>query len=118
MQEKDMQEIYVQWIRNSEPQNDENLYEYSWKIARKAAQLLRERYGVNRIRLFGSLAHKSNFHVGSDIDLAVEGLKPSDYWEALSAVLFLDEKVSIEILDRTICSPELWKVIEQEGIDL
>ena len=37
------------------------------------ARALRERFGVGRIILFGSLAW-GGFHAGSDVDFAVEGL--------------------------------------------
>jgi predicted nucleotidyltransferase len=120
MQETDTQETYVRWLKQSALRDDDNeeRYQHAWEVAKKAAKLLRERYGVNRVRVFGSLTHKGSFHQGSDIDLAVEGLKISDYWEALTSVLFLDDQIFVEIADRAICRPELWKVVEQEGIDL
>lgn len=118
--DKDMKEVYVSWLRQSisHSHDCEELYKHAWEVAQKAADLLRNRYGVSRIRVFGSLVHKDNFHPGSDIDLAVEGLKSSDYWKALSSVLFLDDKLTVEIVDRAICRPELWEVVEREGIDL
>jgi hypothetical protein len=81
MSEKDMQETYVRWLRQaaSHPKDDKELRDRAWKIAKKAAQLLKERYGVSRVRVFGSLAKESGFLQGSDIDLAVEGLKSGDY---------------------------------------
>ena len=36
---------------------------------------------MSRVRVFGSLIHKERFHDGSDVDLAVEDLKPEDYWD-------------------------------------
>jgi predicted nucleotidyltransferase len=41
------------------------------------AALLRERYRVQRVWLFGSLAW-GGFHARSDIDIAVEGLSPKE----------------------------------------
>jgi predicted nucleotidyltransferase len=41
------------------------------------------RYPIRRIILFGSLA-RGGFAPGSDIDLAVEGLPPRDYFTALA----------------------------------
>ncbi len=120
MSDKDMREVYISWLQRSVSHaNDyESLYKHAWEVARKAADLLRKRYGVNRIRVFGSLVHKDNFHPGSDVDLAVEGLKPSDYWKALASVLFIDDKVTVEVIDRAICRPEVWEVVEREGVDL
>jgi predicted nucleotidyltransferase len=50
--------------------------------ARRAAEILRAEFGVQRVILFGSLATGSWFHRRSDIDLAVEGLDATDYWRA------------------------------------
>jgi predicted nucleotidyltransferase len=47
--------------------------------------VLADRYPIRRIVLFGSLAH-GDFAPGSDIDLAVEGLPPGDYFTALAEV--------------------------------
>jgi uncharacterized protein len=120
MSERDMREIYISWLQRSASRSnsDEKLCEYAWEVARKAAKMLRERYGVSRIRVFGSLAHEGNFYPDSDIDLAVEGLKPVDYWEALTSVLFLDKKIPVEIVDLSTCSSQIRDVVEREGIEV
>ena len=53
-----------------------------------AVELLRTRYGVASIRLFGSLA-RGEADAYSDIDLAVEGLDTTRYFEALGDVMGL-----------------------------
>jgi len=73
---------------------------------------------VSRVRAFGSLVHEDRFHPDSDIDLAVDGLKPSDYWKALASVLFLDDHISVGIVDQATCRPEIWSVVEREGMEL
>jgi predicted nucleotidyltransferase len=120
MPEKDMQETYVRWIRQaaSRPKDNKELRERAWKIAHQAAQILKERYGVSRVRVFGSLAKESGFLQGSDIDLAVEGLKLEDYWSAVSSVLYLDNQIPVEIVDKSECHPHIWTAVEKEGIDL
>lgn len=52
------------------------------------AELLRSHYGVTSIRLFGSLA-RGDAHACSDMDIAVEGLDASRYFEALADVMTL-----------------------------
>ncbi|MFQ3631065.1 nucleotidyltransferase family protein [Roseiflexus sp.] len=47
------------------------------------AVMLRETFGATRVILFGSLATE-RFSARSDIDLAVEGLAPADYFPALA----------------------------------
>jgi predicted nucleotidyltransferase len=48
-------------------------------------ELLIDRFQVSKIILFGSLA-KGTFHQDSDIDLAVAGIEPSKYFQALAQV--------------------------------
>lgn len=117
---EDKQEVYIHWLRQaaSRPVVKEKLYAHAWEVAQAAAWLLKERYGVSRVRVFGSLTHAGRFHEGSDIDMAVEGLKPDDYWEAVTSVLFLDDQVPVELVDVAVCRPEIWEVVEQEGVDL
>ncbi len=120
MSEEDKELTYIRWLRNntSRRATSPELYEHAWEAARKAAHILKGRFGVERVRVFGSLVHEEMLHSGSDIDLAVEGLKPIDYWESLASVMFLDDQLSIEVVDRATCRPEIWSVVEQEGIDL
>jgi predicted nucleotidyltransferase len=122
--EGEKEQTYIRWLRQNKNYRanrsaaSQELYQRAWEAARKAAKLLKDRYGVDRVRVFGSLVQERRFHPGSDIDLAVEGLKPADYWEALTSVMFLDDHVSIEMVDQAMCRPEIWSAVEREGIDL
>ena len=49
----------------------------AWFVAERAAQLLREQFGAQRVVVFGSLAHEKGFGRWSDIDLAAWGESPS-----------------------------------------
>jgi len=51
-------------------------------LARKIAQMLKEKYKVKRVFLIGSLV-KGYVHERSDIDIVVKGLKPELYIKAL-----------------------------------
>lgn len=53
--------------------------------AEAAARLLVERFGVTRVVLLGSVA-LGKADERSDLDLAVEGLEPRRYFEALGAL--------------------------------
>ena len=121
IQPQTKQEQYIEWLQRAvtqpRPLLEERLAQ-AWQIARRAAHLLRERYGVSRVRVFGSLLHPSQFHVKSDIDLAVEGLTVHHYWDAVTNVLFLDPEIMVDLVDVDICSPNIWAIVEQEGIDL
>jgi predicted nucleotidyltransferase len=117
---RDNQEVYIRWLQQATSRSvvEKDSYNHAWKVAREAARLLRERYSVSRIRAFGSLVHGERFHPGSDIDLAVEGLEPADYWEAVTSVMFLDDQISVMLIDQATCRPEIWEAVEQEGVDL
>jgi len=55
------------------------------KAAQECARLLKEQFGARRVILFGSLAGQGPWHEGSDIDLAVEGIPPEDFFRAYAA---------------------------------
>lgn len=120
-QQSAVREQYIEWLRRSaagrRPLPKDRLVR-AWQVARQAARLLRERYGVPRVWVFGSLLHPDRFHVGSDVDLAVEGLAIGDYWDALADVLFLDDEITIDLVDPETCPSEFWARIEREGVEL
>lgn len=63
-------------------------------------QVLRDRYGAQKIILFGSLA-KDRFTEESDIDLAVAGLAPTEFFDAYAEVNRLSRfRVDLKPLDR------------------
>lgn len=69
---------------NEEHKQTEEKFRQSRKIASKCAHKLIEQYNADHVYLVGSTTDHSRFHSGSDIDLAVEGLDPADYYPALS----------------------------------
>ena len=54
-------------------------------------KLLVDEFQANKIILFGSLA-KGTFHQDSDIDLAVAGIEPSQYFKALAQVNSISDR--------------------------
>jgi predicted nucleotidyltransferase len=92
--------------------------QHGWEIARRAADRLRQKYGVTRVRVFGSLLHPSDFDSRSDIDLAVEGLDIASYWTAVTELYFFDEQIPIELADPDSCPDAVWKAVELEGVDV
>ena len=90
----------------------------AWYIARCAATLLKEDYGVNRIVLIGSLASGKGFHQRSDIDLVVWGLDEKKYYQAVGRLLGLDPEFEVDLIEAEYASPNLSRVIEQDGVSL
>jgi predicted nucleotidyltransferase len=66
-------------MESSKPteQNREQVLE----AAEAYMRLLRERFGARRVVLFGSLAGQGPWHARSDVDLAVEGLTPTVFFD-------------------------------------
>jgi predicted nucleotidyltransferase len=59
--------------------------EQALEAAEACIRLLKERFGARRVILFGSIAGQGPWHGRSDIDLAVEGLAPEEFFPAYSA---------------------------------
>lgn len=90
----------------------------AWMLAQRAAVLLKERFGARRVVLFGSLARRDLFHHRSDIDLAVEGIRSQDFWQAWSVLDTLGSEFEIDLMDIETASPTLRLEIEREGVRL
>jgi uncharacterized protein len=85
-----------------------------------AAQIARElmiRFGATRVVLFGSLI-REDFSALSDIDLAVWGVPPPDYYRAVAFASGFSKTWKVNLLDPEDCSPSLRQHIVQEGIEL
>lgn len=84
--------------------------------ARRCARILVEQYGAQRVWLFGSLARQSFVHSRSDIDLAVEGLSPEDYFRALATIWKqLPPGFELDLVPLEDARPGLVDLVKQEG---
>jgi predicted nucleotidyltransferase len=82
--------------------------ERALEAARACMQLLRERFGARRVILFGSVAGQSPWHERSDIDLAAEGLVPSELLTAYTACRdLLPRGVELDLVPLEQAHPEL-----------
>ncbi|MCP4665398.1 MAG: hypothetical protein GY849_03440 [Deltaproteobacteria bacterium] len=87
-------------------------------ISRKAAGLLKQKYGATRVVLFGSLAHEAWFTPRSDIDIYTEGIPVKAFFKAEAEVQLIGQGLKVDLIDSKECSPELMAEIEREGIEL
>jgi len=88
------------------------------KLARQAAQLLKERFGAQRVMLFGSLRDETLFTWWSDIDLAAWGISEQQIYKAIAQVAGLSPDFKIDLVDLDVCRPGLKTVIERDGVEL
>ena len=83
--------------------------------ARKAAKLLKEKFGAKEVILFGSLVRRGSFTLYSDIDLAERGISSDDYLTAMDTVLYMNAEFKIDLVDPEFCSPAMREEIEKDG---
>lgn len=87
------------------------------QIAKQAAERLKAHFHVQRVWLFGSMLTLHRVHSHSDIDLAVEGLEPRHYLDAVIELLDLSE-FSIDLVQVEYTQPSLLETIKQQGLEL
>jgi len=85
------------------------------KVARKAASILRKEFNVEKIVLFGSVVNPKLFHSRSDVDIAVWGLNPKQYFLAQAKLLEIDSEISVDLIDFEFTSPTMQEVILRDG---
>jgi uncharacterized protein len=93
-------------------------YQYGWEQARIAAHILKTRYGVKQVFLFGSLLSPKAVHINSDIDLAVWGLPVEQYSDAVGTLLLTVKGFSIDLVCLETAQSSLKQTILQVGVEL
>lgn len=84
----------------------------------KAAAALKSHFAVRRVVVFGSLAHAAWLVPDSDVDMAVEGLAPKDFWQAWRMVEEIIGDRSVDLVEIEAARESLRQAIERDGIDL
>jgi predicted nucleotidyltransferase len=102
----------------NQPTQTERRRRQAWRVARKAAQLLREQYDASKVALFGSLIHDAWLTPWSDIDLAAWGIPPERFYGAVAAVTGLSSTFKIDLIDPDACRSSLQATVEREGVEL
>jgi len=90
----------------------------AWRVAQKAARLLRDKFGARKVVVIGSLVHDGWFTPWSDIDLAAWGIPPEDFYGAVAAVTGLSAVFRVDLVDPEACRDSLRTILEREGIEL
>jgi len=91
-------------------------YAKARRVARMAADLLREGFGATRVILFGSLAHGLWYSEISDIDLACEGLASETYLLAVARLQDISDEFKFDLVPLESCRPDLREAILKEGL--
>ncbi len=85
---------------------------------REAAAALKAQFGVKKVILFGSLADTTWFASDSDVDLAVEGLPPSDFWQTWRVVEEIIHDRPVDLIEIETARETLQRTIRQHGMEL
>jgi predicted nucleotidyltransferase len=94
-----------------------SLISEAFDVAKSVANELINRFGSKKVLLFGSLA-RGDFNHWSDIDLAVEGIPPGNYYKAVAFASGFSSVWNVDILDLDDCTEALRDIILQEGVEL
>jgi predicted nucleotidyltransferase len=87
--------------------------------AREIARTLRELYGERvRVYLFGSVVDLERYHPDSDLDLAVSGLTPAEYWAAWAEAEALTHGAPLDFVRLESAAGPLRLRIQTEGEEL
>ena len=66
----------------------------------RCAQILRDRFRARRVIPFGSVVGHGTWHPGSDLDLAVEGIPPEQFFQACATVReLLPPGLDVDLVD-------------------
>ena len=111
---------YLPYIRRRRRLEQERMlarHERAQSAARMIADLLRRDFGAQEVIAFGSLVHAHRFGERSDIDLAVSGIAPRDFFRAWHAA---GEgcPFEVDLVDIDDCSATLRSLIAEEGESL
>jgi len=84
----------------------------------EVAEALKQRFGVRKVILFGSLAHRAWYGSDTDVDLAVEGLRLEDYWAAWKVAEGIIGDRTVDMVEFERAKPSLKQSIIRSGIEL
>jgi predicted nucleotidyltransferase len=87
-------------------------------LLRKAAAHLKEIFGAEEVILFGSYALEGASNGKSDLDIAVSGLSPHDFWAAWKLIEETVDDRPVDLIDMETASLSLKESIRKFGIEL
>lgn len=93
-------------------------YKRAYKTAKTVAGLLRNKYQVKKVYIFGSLSDINYFTEWSDIDLAVAGIQSSNFYKAVADVEHFNQEFEIDLIDLSDCSKKIKQSVESFGIEI
>jgi predicted nucleotidyltransferase len=87
------------------------------QVADRLAALLRDRYRARRVILVGSLA-RGEFRIGSDIDLAAEGIPDDCFFRAGADLDRAAGGIQVDLVPLESATASYLDCVAREGVDL
>lgn len=110
---------YMPYIRQrwaDEQAGWEKRRQRAWTAARQIASTLRAVYDADQIIAFGSLVGEGPFDDRSDIDLAVSGVSPADFFRAYAQAMAFSPAFKLDLIDLDDCPIQMRQSILQSGV--
>ena len=85
--------------------------------AAAVGKMLGDRFGVDAVYLVGSALDDERFDESSDLDIAVKGLSPERYWEAVAAIEEMT-RFPFDLIDMETAGRPMVERAEREGMIL
>jgi predicted nucleotidyltransferase len=113
MSNSDPHLAYWQRRRIEQELHNQELVKQARQDLQKITEMLVREFNAKKIILFGSLI-QGNFNQDSDIDLAVAGISPSDYFHILAAINSVSDRW-IDLKPLEALDPHFLKRVLQTG---
>lgn len=88
----------------------------AWDAARRIAEMLHSTHGADQVIAFGSLVGSGPFDGRSDIDLAVAGIAPANFFRAYVEAMTLAGDFKLDLIDLADCPPTIRTSILEKGV--
>lgn len=95
-------QAYIRTAQQQKQQLAEQMvkrYQRGWEVAHEAAEILKREFGACRVVVFGSLLDQQRIHLQSDVDLAVWGLNPKYYFQAVARLQEIDPTFAVDLVE-------------------
>lgn len=116
--QSEKQNIRDMWAKRQQNSQERTqiLKEQATQRAGKIARLLKSKYGVVQVYLYGSLAKNEVFDNHSDIDLFIEGWREENiYWVMFSEAESIARPYNVSIITDKEAFPSIIDTVYREG---
>lgn len=117
----DQMSIYRASARKRHQQRRDRLHDrhqLGLAVAKQASDLLKQEFKAEQVALFGSMLSFERIHERSDVDLAVWGLNPQDYYKAVGRLLALNPEILVDLVEVESAPPRISAEIAETGVIL